>query len=167
MLCLWEGKKNVFHYSLWLVVIVITAESKSGQCVRTVCLCELMKRRQREKERERVTEHSLLLLNHVVFVCLFCSESGIVKLTQRLSLKDKHCKDINLQSRTPAYRRRSLSVDWYKPFCINTYTSANIFHVIKAILNPLTHGSALSFLLSYIPPNVLFCVQQNWKMISL
>ncbi|XP_056593915.1 ankyrin repeat and fibronectin type-III domain-containing protein 1 isoform X1 [Triplophysa dalaica] len=40
------------------------------------------------------------------------SESGIVKLTQRLSLKDKHCKDINLQSRTPAYRRRSLSVDW-------------------------------------------------------
>ncbi|XP_055037352.2 ankyrin repeat and fibronectin type-III domain-containing protein 1 isoform X3 [Misgurnus anguillicaudatus] len=40
-------------------------------------------------------------------------ESGIVKLTQRLSLKDKHCKDDrSLQSRPPAYRRRSLSVDW-------------------------------------------------------
>ncbi|XP_017209464.1 ankyrin repeat and fibronectin type-III domain-containing protein 1 isoform X2 [Danio rerio] len=42
------------------------------------------------------------------------TESGIVKLTQRLSLKDKHCskEDRSLQSRPPAYRRRSLSVDW-------------------------------------------------------
>ncbi|XP_048029749.1 ankyrin repeat and fibronectin type-III domain-containing protein 1 isoform X3 [Megalobrama amblycephala] len=41
------------------------------------------------------------------------TESGIVKLTQRLSLKDKHCKeDRSLTSRPPAYRRRSLSVDW-------------------------------------------------------
>ncbi|XP_077075368.1 ankyrin repeat and fibronectin type-III domain-containing protein 1 isoform X2 [Siphateles boraxobius] len=41
------------------------------------------------------------------------TESGIVKLTQRLSLKDKHCKeDRSLPSRPPAYRRRSLSVDW-------------------------------------------------------
>ncbi|XP_051543366.1 ankyrin repeat and fibronectin type-III domain-containing protein 1 isoform X2 [Myxocyprinus asiaticus] len=41
------------------------------------------------------------------------SESGIVKLTQRLSLKDKHLKeDRSLQSRPLAYRRRSLSVDW-------------------------------------------------------
>ncbi|RXN02234.1 ankyrin repeat and fibronectin type-III domain-containing 1-like protein [Labeo rohita] len=41
------------------------------------------------------------------------TESGIVKFTQRLSLKDKHCKeDRSLSSRPPAYRRRSLSVDW-------------------------------------------------------
>ncbi|KAG1944500.1 ankyrin repeat and fibronectin type-III domain-containing protein [Pimephales promelas] len=41
------------------------------------------------------------------------TESGIVKLTQRLSLKDKHSKeDRSLPSRPPAYRRRSLSVDW-------------------------------------------------------
>ncbi|XP_067291110.1 ankyrin repeat and fibronectin type-III domain-containing protein 1 isoform X2 [Pseudorasbora parva] len=41
------------------------------------------------------------------------TESGIVKLTQRLSLKDKHCKEErSLPSRPPAYRRRSLSVDW-------------------------------------------------------
>uniref|UniRef100_A0A9J8C5J7 Fibronectin type-III domain-containing protein n=1 Tax=Cyprinus carpio carpio TaxID=630221 RepID=A0A9J8C5J7_CYPCA len=41
------------------------------------------------------------------------TESGIVKFTQRLSLKDKHCKEDRSQSsRPPAYRRRSLSVDW-------------------------------------------------------
>ncbi|XP_026114126.1 ankyrin repeat and fibronectin type-III domain-containing protein 1 isoform X1 [Carassius auratus] len=40
------------------------------------------------------------------------AESGIVKFTQRLSLKDKHCKDRSQSSRPPAYRRRSLSVDW-------------------------------------------------------
>ncbi|XP_043082106.1 ankyrin repeat and fibronectin type-III domain-containing protein 1 [Puntigrus tetrazona] len=41
------------------------------------------------------------------------TESGIVKFTQRLSLKDKHCKEErSLPTRPPAYRRRSLSVDW-------------------------------------------------------
>ncbi|XP_016327393.1 ankyrin repeat and fibronectin type-III domain-containing protein 1-like [Sinocyclocheilus anshuiensis] len=41
------------------------------------------------------------------------TESGIVKFTQRRSLKDKHCKEDRSQSsRPPAYRRRSLSVDW-------------------------------------------------------
>ncbi len=54
-----------------------------------------------------------------VFVFLR-TESGIVKFTQRLSLKDKHCKeDRSLSSRPPVYRRRSLSVDWYHNIYIN------------------------------------------------
>ncbi len=49
------------------------------------------------------------------------TESGIVKFTQRLSLKDKHCKeDRSLSARPPAYRRRSLSVDWYHNIYINS-----------------------------------------------
>ncbi|XP_076842957.1 ankyrin repeat and fibronectin type-III domain-containing protein 1 isoform X2 [Brachyhypopomus gauderio] len=40
-------------------------------------------------------------------------DSGIVRLTQRLSLKDRPCKqEKSLQHTSPTYRRRSLSVDW-------------------------------------------------------
>lgn len=67
------------------------------------------------------------------------TESGIVKFTQRLSLKDKHCKEDRSQSsRPPAYRRRSLSVDWYHNICFSLCFQLCHFKQLRLVCESLT-----------------------------